>query len=167
LADRKMLRHGKKALAALTTPRGTRTGGVDAADTTMTTAITRPVCQGRAIRILASLHAVGVEPDPPEAHPTVVFRDGGPASTPAVPREAAIMRIVCQGRANNRPIEALCPRKCRNSSLSRPKPRLNTEHRTLNTPIRKAFRMGSNYQRITCPQTLRVSVAGGPRPGPH
>jgi hypothetical protein len=46
-----------------------------------------------AIRILASLHAVGVEPDPPEAHPTVVFRDGGPASTPAVPREAAIMRI--------------------------------------------------------------------------
>ena len=92
LADRKMLRHGKKALAALTTPRGTRTGGVDAADTTMTTAITRPVCQGRA---------------------------------------------------NNRPIEALCPRKCRNSSLSRPKPRLNTEHRTLNTPIRKAFRMGS------------------------
>ena len=46
-----------------------------------------------AIRILASLHAVGVEPDPPKAHPTVVFRDGGPASTPAVPREAAIMRI--------------------------------------------------------------------------
>jgi hypothetical protein len=46
-----------------------------------------------AIRILASLHAVGVEPDPPEAHPTVVFRDGGPASTPAVSREAAIMRI--------------------------------------------------------------------------
>jgi hypothetical protein len=34
-----------------------------------------------------------VEPDPPKAHQTVVFRDGGPASTPAVPREAAIMRI--------------------------------------------------------------------------
>jgi hypothetical protein len=34
-------------------------------------------------------------------------------------------------------IEALCPRKCRNSSLSRPKPRLNTERRTLNTPGRK------------------------------
>jgi hypothetical protein len=52
--------------------------------------------QNAVIRILASLHAVGVEPDPPKAHQTVVFRDGGPASTPAVPREAAIMRIAAQ-----------------------------------------------------------------------
>jgi hypothetical protein len=37
----------------------------------------------------------------------------------------------------------LCPRKCRQSPLSRPEPRLNTEHRTLNTPIRNPFRMGS------------------------
>jgi hypothetical protein len=43
-------------------------------------------------------------------------------------------------------IEALCPRKCRNSSLSRPKPRLNTEHRTL--PSERLFGWGLDRSRF-------------------
>ena len=34
---------------------------------------------------------------------------------------------VRQRQAKDGPVGGLCPRKCRDSSLSRPKPRLNTE----------------------------------------
>ena len=55
-----------------------------------------------------------------------------------------ITEQVRQRTVKDGPIGDLCPRECRHSTLSRPEPRLNTEHRTLNTPIRKAFRMGSD-----------------------
>ena len=42
--------------------------------------------------MLAAGYAVGVEPDPPIPEKTGLFRTGGPASTPAVARYAAIMR---------------------------------------------------------------------------